>query len=160
MSSSEKGLDIVVEVARDTDAALVAAMARLLPQLDRAASLPSAAQLQAIVDSPSSVLLLARVADSSRSIVGMLALSVVPTPTGMHAWIDDVVVDASVRGQGIGAQLVREALRLAAARGAGSVSLTSRPERVAANRLYRRLGFERRETNVYRYSLARAQTRS
>jgi ribosomal protein S18 acetylase RimI-like enzyme len=88
--------------------------------------------------------------------VGSLTLAVFRIPTGLRAWIEDVVVDESARGQGVGEALNRAALDRAAALGAVTVDLTSRPSRAAANRLYQRLGFEPRETNVYRYDL-RAQ---
>jgi len=84
-------------------------------------------------------------------VVGSLTLVLFRVPTGVRAWIEDVVVDESSRGTGVGEALVREALSRAAAAGARSVDLTSRPGREAANRLYRRLGFEMRETNVYRW---------
>ena len=86
-------------------------------------------------------------------IVGLLTLAVFRIPTGVRAWIEDVVVDESERGQGVGEALTREALRRAEAAGARTVDLTSRPSREAANRLYRRLGFVDRETNVYRYDV-------
>jgi len=73
-----------------------------------------------------------------------------PIPTGLRAWIEDVVVDDAARGQGVGAELTREAARLARAAGARTVDLTSRPSREAANRLYERLGFRPRDTKVYR----------
>lgn len=158
MKSSDVDGEIVIEVARAADAALAAAVARLLPQLDPRAPTPSPAALQEMLDAPRGALLLARADDESRSIVAMLMLSMVTTPTGFRAWIDDVVVDRESRGRGIGARLVHEALRLAEARGATSVSLTSRPARTDANRLYQRLGFERRETNVYRYVIATERT--
>lgn len=103
-----------------------------------------------IVDSDSCSLLIAR--DDER-IVGSLTLVVFPIPTGVRAWIEDVVVDSSVRGKGVGEALNREALRIARIKGAVTVDLTSRPSREAANRLYQRLGFEKRDTNVYRYDL-------
>jgi ribosomal protein S18 acetylase RimI-like enzyme len=84
----------------------------------------------------------------------MLTLAVFRIPTGVRAWIEDVAVDTEARGKGIGEALTREAVRLAAARGARTIELTSRPSREAANRLYRRLGFELRETNVYRYTIS------
>jgi ribosomal protein S18 acetylase RimI-like enzyme len=158
VSTSSEADAIVVEVVRGADAALAAAVARLLPQLDPTARPPSAWVLQAIIDAPASMLLVVCTTAPRREIVGMLTLSIVATPTGVHAWIDDVVVDEAARGRGAGERLVREALRLADARGASSVALTSRPERVAANRLYQRLGFERRETNVYRHAIARDHT--
>jgi ribosomal protein S18 acetylase RimI-like enzyme len=85
-------------------------------------------------------------------VVGMLTLVMFPIPTGLRAWIEDVVVDESARGQGVGAALTREAIRLAQAKGVRTVDLTSRPSREAANRLYERLGFELRDTKAYRYA--------
>ncbi len=86
-------------------------------------------------------------------IVGSLTLVVFRIPTGVRAWIEDVVVDESARGHGVGEALNREALRVAREHGAITVDLTSRPSREAANRLYQRLGFTERNTNVYRYDL-------
>ena len=93
--------------------------------------------------------MLARADDGT--IVGSLTLVLFRIPTGMRAWIEDVVVDAAARGQGVGEALNRFAIDLAAAHDARSVDLTSRPSRKAANRLYARLGFAKRETNVYRH---------
>ena len=107
------------------------------------------AQLDEIVGSEATHLLVARSAD--RTIVGSLTLVLFRIPTGLRAWIEDVVVDGDARGQGVGEALNRYALDVAAERGARSVDLTSRPSREAANRLYQRLGFEPRETNVYRH---------
>ena len=94
-------------------------------------------------------LLVAR--DEAGRVLGSLTLVLFRIPTGLRAWIEDVVVDGEARGQGVGEALNRYAIDVAAERGARSVDLTSRPSREAANRLYRRLGFEPRETNVYRY---------
>jgi ribosomal protein S18 acetylase RimI-like enzyme len=80
-----------------------------------------------------------------------LTLVIFRIPTAVRAWIEDVVVDADARGQGIGETLTREAVRLAAARGAQTIDLTSRPSREAARRLYEKVGFRVRDTNVYRY---------
>lgn len=154
MNGSDRGSEFVVDVAREADAALHAAVLQLLPQLDPGASPPARAALQEMVESPACRILVARAAPPSRAIVGMLTLSIVATPSGTRAWIDDVVVDEGARGHGAGARLLREALRLAEELGATSVALTSRPERTSANRLYTRLGFERRNTNVYRYVIA------
>jgi ribosomal protein S18 acetylase RimI-like enzyme len=96
-------------------------------------------------------LLVAR--DADQSIVGTLTLALVLMPTGMRAWIDDVVVDETARGQGVGESLTAAALEIARSEGATRVDLTSRPSREAANRLYRRMGFEQRDTNLYRYRL-------
>jgi ribosomal protein S18 acetylase RimI-like enzyme len=96
------------------------------------------------------VLFVAR--DGSGAVVGSLTLALFRVPTGVRAWIEDVVVDEAARGSGAGAALVAAALDRAAAAGARTVDLTSRPSREAANRLYRRVGFVERVTNVYRYS--------
>jgi ribosomal protein S18 acetylase RimI-like enzyme len=129
---------VTVEPAVVADAELVEAMARLLPQLE------------AIVGSPATTLLVAR--DAEGTVVGTLTLAVFRVPTGVRAWIEDVVVDRASRGAGAGAALVQAAIELALAEGARTVDLTSRPQREAANRLYRRLGFEQRTTNVYRFA--------
>ena len=86
------------------------------------------------------------------TILGTLTLVVFRIPTGVRAWIEDVVVDGSARGHGVGDELNRVALELARSKGAKTVDLTSRPSREAANRLYQRIGFQPRDTNVYRYS--------
>jgi ribosomal protein S18 acetylase RimI-like enzyme len=140
-----------ITVAERVDDELVDAFARLIPQLSRSSPPPSAADLEAIVSHQACRLLVARV---DGRIVGSLTLVVFPIPTGQRAWIEDVVVDDDARGHGVGAALNRRALELAAGLGAKTVDLTSRPSREAANRLYQRLGFEARETNVYRYDLA------
>jgi ribosomal protein S18 acetylase RimI-like enzyme len=145
---------ITVEVATAVDREAVEAMERLVPQLSRSAPAPSAERLREIVESRCTALLFARDRSRGGQIVGSLTLAVFRIPTGVRAWIEDVVVDSTARGKGVGEALGREALRVAASRGARTVDLTSRPSRDAANRLYRRLGFEVRETNVYRYSPA------
>lgn len=129
---------------------LVEAFVRLIPQLSRSNPAPTAARLAEIVDSDATVLL---VATESEQILGSLTLALFRIPTGLRAWIEDVVVDERARGRGVGEALNREALRLAEEAGATTVDLTSRPSRDAANRLYQRLGFIERETNVYRYEL-------
>ena len=142
--------DVEIDEVTEVDQALVDAFARLIPQLSASTAPPSADDLRAIVASPATVLLVARQAGR---IVGSLTLALFRIPTGLRAWIEDVVVDDAARGAGCGAALTREALRRAAAAGARSVDLTSRPSREAANRLYQRLGFELRPTNAYRYAL-------
>jgi len=129
----------------------VAAFARLIPQLSRSSPPPDEAELREIVDTPGNVLLVAR--DEDGTVLGSLTLVTFRIPTGMRAWIEDVVVDGEARGRGVGDALNRAALDAARARGCKTVDLTSRPSREAANRLYQRLGFEARETNVYRYEL-------
>jgi ribosomal protein S18 acetylase RimI-like enzyme len=82
--------------------------------------------------------------------MGTLTLVIFPIPTGLRAWIEDVVVDEAARGRGAGTALMREAVRLASAAGARTVDLTSRPSRATANRFYERLGFQVRNSTVYR----------
>ncbi len=141
--------EIQVEEATELFEGLPEVVERLVRQLSRSSPAPSAAELEEIVRSPASHLLLARDADGE--IVGMLTLAVFRIPTGLRAWIEDVVVDEAARGRGVGAELTNAAIRLAGQRGARTVDLTSRPSREAANRLYQRLGFVQRETNVYRF---------
>ncbi len=138
-----------VEEVREVSGELVEAFARLTPQLSRSSPPPGEQALERIVQSDATRLLVATV---EGAIVGSLTLALFWIPTGLRAWIEDVVVDESVRGQGIGAALNQEALKVARDQGARTVDLTSRPSREAANRLYQRLGFKQRETNVYRYS--------
>ena len=139
-----------IEEADAMSGELVEAIARLVGQLSASAQPPSAAALDQIIASPASRLLLARELDGR--VVGMLTIVLFPIPTGIRAWIEDVVVDHEARGRGVGALLTQAALDLAVAHGARTVDLTSRPGREAANRLYARLGFEQRQTNVYRYA--------
>jgi ribosomal protein S18 acetylase RimI-like enzyme len=134
---------------------LVAAMARLVPQLSSSNPPPTREELAELVNSPATVLFIARDPDRGGEIVGTLTLALFRIPTGIRAWIEDVVVDGAARGKGIGEALTRAALERAKAAGAVTVDLTSRPSRQAANRLYQRVGFEPRQTNVYRYNLGR-----
>jgi ribosomal protein S18 acetylase RimI-like enzyme len=108
-------------------------------------------QLKELMAAHGSTLLVAR--DELGRIVGTLTFVVFRTTTELRARIEDVVVDESARGKGLGEQLVREALRLGRERGARSVTLTSRRGRDAANRLYERIGFDQRDTNVYTFNL-------
>ena len=142
-----------IEIATAATAELVAAFARLVPQLSSSTSPPNAAELGKIVASPATVLFVAR--DPGGTIVGSLTLALFRIPTGVRAWIEDVVVDGAARGHGVGEALNRAAIEHARQAGARTVDLTSRPSREAANRLYRRLGFEPRDTNVYRLTLGR-----
>ena len=129
---------------------LVAAFRLLTPQLSRSAPAPGGHELAEMVRSPATILLMAR--DDERGLVGSLTLALFRIPTGVRAWIEDLVVDDASRGRGVAEILCREALNRASAAGARTVDLTSRPSRESANRLYRRLGFVERDTNVYRWS--------
>jgi ribosomal protein S18 acetylase RimI-like enzyme len=132
----------------ESDEEVASALAALLPQLSSTAAPLTADDVARLVAHPAVALLVARV---DGRIVGTLTLVRFPLPTGERAWIEDVVVDESARGQGVGEALTTEALRLAEASGARTVDLTSRPSREAANRLYQRLGFQERESRLYRY---------
>ncbi len=132
----------------EVDDSLVEAFARLIPQLSSSSPPPPRDVLEAIVQSEASTLL---VAADNGAIVGSMTLAVFRIPTGIRAWIEDVVVDESARGKGVGWALNEKALEIAHRAGAKTVDLTSRPSREAANRLYKRMGFLKRETNVYRY---------
>ncbi len=100
---------------------------------------------------PNSALFIAR--EDEGPILGSLVLVTFKTPTAVRAWIEDVVVDEAARGKGVGERLVEVAIDRARRANAKSVDLTSRPDREAANRLYQRLGFELRSSNLYRFSL-------
>ena len=130
---------------------VVAAFARLVPQLSATTAPPGRNALEEIVGSPAVTVLIAR---AGGTIVGTLTLAMFPIPTGFRAWIEDVVVDEAARGKGVGGALTTEAIGLARAAGARTVELTSRPSREAAGRLYERAGFEERDTRVYRYRMS------
>ncbi|MBM4457241.1 MAG: GNAT family N-acetyltransferase [Chloroflexi bacterium] len=142
-------LSEVVEVSDE----IIAACWRLVPQLSSSNPPPSPEEVAEIVRSPATILFIARDPELENQIVGMLTLVIFRIPTGQHAWIEDVVVDERARRKGIGEALTRAAIERARAAGAATVDLTSRPSREAANRLYQRLGFVKRDTNVYRYTL-------
>ena len=129
---------------------LLTAFHRLIPQLSSSSTPISTDQLAEMIAADSTTIF---VATKEQEIVGLLTLVVFRIPTGVRAWIEDVVVDESARGYGVGEALNRAALNDARRRGAKTVDLTSRPSRAAANRLYQRLGFVARETNVYRFTL-------
>ena len=133
------------------------AMGRLIPQLSRSAAPMSEADVHRFLSQSGVHLFVFRAetadADGNNPILGMLSLATFEIPTGVRAWVEDVVVDEAARGQGAGLALVEAAIEHAKTVGARTVDLTSRPTREAANRLYQRAGFELRETNVYRVTL-------
>lgn len=144
-------MSVEISICETIDQSIVSAFAQLIPQLSSSNPAPDGAALQRIVDHDATTLFLAHL---DGRIVGSLTLAVFPIPTGVRAWIEDVVVDEGVRGHGVGEELNRAALERARSLGAITVDLTSRPSREAANRLYKRLGFVERETNVYRFELS------
>lgn len=142
--------EVVVEILASVTAADVEQFNRLVSQLSSSAAPLDETSLAAVVTHPACDVLVAR---DGGALVGSLTLVTFPIPTGVRAWIEDVVVDEAARGRGVGGALNRFALDRARALGAKTVDLTSRPSREAANRLYQSLGFVARETNVYRYDL-------
>ena len=143
---------IIIEEATLVTDELMAAFNKLVPQLSSSNPSPSRKEVTEMVTSPATIVLIARDSENNNgAIVGSLTLALFRIPTAMRAWIEDVVVDIDARGQGIGETLVVKALERAKEAGAKTVDLTSRPSREAANRLYVRVGFEKRDTNIYRY---------
>ena len=142
-------MTVQVEVLDKVTGEVVEAFGRLLPQLSRSAPPLGQVELEAVAGYAANTVLVAR---SAGTIIGTTTLVMFPLPTGLRAWIEDVVVDESARGQGAGEAMTREALRLAGEAGARTVDLTSRPSREAAGRLYERAGFKLRDSRLYRYS--------
>ena len=140
-----------VEVFGGDPAELTDALTTLVPQLSTSNPPPSLAEVVAMLASDAITQFVAR--DDSGAIIGVATLAVFPIPTAKRAWIEDVIVDESARGQGVGEALTQAMIDAARDLGCKTVELTSRPSREAANRLYRRIGFTERETNVYRYTL-------
>ena len=142
-------MEVSLATAADVDE-LTAAFERLVPQLSRSNPPPARDAVAEMLASPVTSQFVAR--DDGR-ILGVATLIVFRIPTAMRAWIEDVITDEAARGQGVGEALTRAMLDRARELGCTTVDLTSRPSREAANRLYQRIGFERRETNVYRFEL-------
>lgn len=142
--------DIMIQAVERVTPEVIEAVTTLTSHLSSSARPPTAEHVAQIVDSAATVLLVAR---DGPTIVGMLTLVLFHIPTGVRALIEDVVVDQSARGRGVGESLTRHAIERAKQAGARTIDLTSRPSREAANRLYQRLGFVKRDSNTYRYSL-------
>ena len=141
---------VEVEVVTEVTDELVAAFGRLVPQLSRSAPPPGRDALTAMVRHDAITLLVARL---DGEVVGTLTLVMFPIPTGLRAWIEDVVVDGNMRRTGTGQALSETAVHIAQKAGARTVDLTSRPSREAAGRLYERIGFVQRDSRVYRYAV-------
>jgi GNAT superfamily N-acetyltransferase len=143
---------IRIEVAREATSEVHAALARLLPQLNARLPLPDLVRLRRLVADPAVTLLVARDGDE---IVGTTTVIVYTTPFWIKARLDEVVVDESARGKGVGEALVKAALEIGRERGAQVAELQSGKGsgREAAHRLYLRLGFKIRETDVLRIEL-------
>lgn len=151
MTSSVEQPGVAIEIVTEVTDELFESWANLLPQLSSSAEPLTRTQLEEIVTSPAVTLFMAR---SDGKLAGSLSLVVFRIPDGVRAWVESVVVDEAFRGRGIGELLSVRAVEHAQALGAKSIDLTSRPSREAANRLYKKIGFEQRETNVYRYRKA------
>lgn len=143
-------MTVEVDVVTRSSADLLEALNLLLPQLSSSAPPLTPLTLERLLSSEALTLF---VATSDGAVVGTLSLVIWHTPTGVRAWIEDVVVDAQARGRGVGRALTEAALAAASRQDARSVDLTSRPSRTAANAMYQTLGFQLRETNVYRILL-------
>ena len=141
-------MTVSVEIAREASDELLAGLNRLVPQLSGSAKALDIADLIALVESPATTLFVAR---DDGVVVGTLTLVVVAIPTGVRAWIQDVVVEETVRGSGVGESLTLAAIEEARRRQVRTIDLTSRPSREAANSMYLKVGFVTRETNVYRF---------
>ncbi|MEV4114281.1 GNAT family N-acetyltransferase [Nonomuraea sp. NPDC049695] len=142
-------MSVEIEIVREASDDVVAALSRLLPQLSTTAEALDREAVRRLLAFESNTVLVARV---QGQIVGTLTLVTFPLPSGLRARVEDVVVDEAARGQGVAAALTDKALELARESGARTVDLTSRPSREAANRLYERAGFRRRESIVYRFT--------
>ena len=142
---------VEIGVAHAATQEVVEAFARLLPQLSSSATALTRETLTEIIAAPHNTVLLARDPSAGGQIIGTLTLVIFRIPTAMRAWIEDVVVDSSARGRGVGEALTLAAVKLAKERGARTVDLTSRRSRQAAHRLYEKAGFHVRDTSVYRF---------
>ena len=142
--------EVWIEVVTVVGPEVTEGLRRLIPQLSKSAPPLESYDLESIGAAPDTTLFVAR---DDTGIVGTLTLVLFRSPSGARGWIEDVVVDAEARGQGVGESLVEAAIVLARKANARTVDLTSNPKREGANRLYVRCGFEQRETNVYRFSL-------
>ncbi len=127
------------------------ALIRLVPQLGPDVIIPDRKHFRAVIDSGTTHFF--TLETENNKIAGILSLCIYPIPTSTKAWIEDVVVDETLRGKGYGRILMTHAIEFARSTGARSIELTSRPSRIAANRLYRELGFTIRETNLYKYTI-------
>ncbi|MET8400684.1 GNAT family N-acetyltransferase [Streptomyces sp900116325] len=145
-------MDVRVEIIQEASEELVEAFSRLLPQLSATANPLDHEAFDRMVTCDANTLLVARTSDA---IVGTLTLVLLPLPSGLRARVEDVVVDSAAGGQGVAGLLTEKALQIAREAGARTVDLTSRPDRVAANRLYERLGFQVRPSTVYRFAIGR-----
>jgi ribosomal protein S18 acetylase RimI-like enzyme len=150
MSEIKSIKNVIIQQLEDFSDEFLQALTNLMPQLTYTPVIPSREDIISIIQSPSTSIWVAK--DNIDGIIAMLTLAIYQTPTGIHGWIEDVVVDEKHRNKGIGKALTNAALAYAQLRGAKSVSLTSRPFRKAANKLYQNIGFKIIESNLYRFT--------
>lgn len=148
-------MSVSVQIVTESSSELLDAMHSLVPQLSTSAEPMTLSELGEVVASPGTTFFVAR---DETGILGTLTLITFRIPTGVRAWIEDVIVDSGSRGLGVGEALTLAAIERARDAGATSIDLTSRPSREAANRLYQRIGFAVRDTNVYRFSVENGQS--
>jgi ribosomal protein S18 acetylase RimI-like enzyme len=151
-ANTETAIDVLASTD-GADEAVVEAFARLIPLLSTSAPIPDRDRVERVLGHPANTVFAARTREPEPRILGLLTLVHIELPTGPEARIEDVVVDDAARGLGLGRALVTAALEAAASHGVRYVDLTSAPRRVAARQLYQSLGFEERETGVYRHRL-------
>ena len=142
-----------IEVVSKITEEIYNAILMLVPQIGINKPKPSREDLQLLIDSESSKLVIARLPDENSSVVGMLGISIYRVPTGVRSIVEDIVVDKNFRGKGIAKALMYKSMEIAREAGASAVTLTSNPQRVEANQLYISLGFQKRNTNAYYYNL-------
>lgn len=144
---------MMIEEMTQPNEEIYRAFCRLIPQLTLNSTPPSMKELHAMFRSQNTIIFIARDEEKNNRIIGSATLGLFQSPTGRHGWIEDVIVDGEFRRRGIGKALTLACLKKAIELGLKEVNLTSRPSREAANQLYQSIGFELRETNVYRFGL-------
>ena len=143
-------MTVEIEKVQFATPEVVEGLNKLLPQLSSQPPTLTISDVERMVHSEAATLF---VATENGVVLGTLTLIIFSIPTGRRGWIEDVVVDQGARGAGVGVQLTNAAIDEARQRGVRSLDLTSRPSREAANAMYIKLGFGRRDTNLYRLTL-------
>lgn len=129
--------------------AMVNAFEKLIPQLSPNSAVPSKSELEDLINCDNTLVILAE----EDKIIGTLTLVFTKIPTGNKVWIEDVIVDNAARGKGVGEELIRYAIEYVNSKGIKQINLTSTPDKTVANKLYQKIGFIKRETNVYRLTI-------
>lgn len=142
---------MIINRITQIDEKTINAFRKLVPQLTGKQDYPSREELEKVVQCKNTFLFFAI---DEGEIIGTLTLVFYQIPSGLKAWIEDVIVDENARGKGVATALMWHAINTARKGGALKVDLTSLPRRIAANQLYLKLGFEKRESNMYRYYLS------